>query len=266
MTGFTVRLPAYDDLRAGVAGQWRLLSAAVDRLPVDAFAWPTRLGDWRVAQLVAHLAGNAEYLVAALAAPAPPTATVDAFSYYDGVSGYATAIARRAYDASDDVSPEVLRERLRAAGPVMADALAGAGPDRRIRVNLGDVRLADFLATRTVEGVVHGLDLATATGTAPVAEPLAAAAAVRLLVGVLVRRAPGRSVELRIAGPGGVAVQCVEGPRHTRGTPSNVVETDPASWLELACGRLGWSDAATAGRLHASGSRADLSAYLPLLS
>ncbi len=61
------------------------------------------------------------------------------------------------------------------------------------------------------------------------------------------------------------AVQCVEGPRHTRGTPPNVVETDPRTWLELATGALSWPDAVAAGRITASGNRADLSAHLPLL-
>jgi putative sterol carrier protein len=60
------------------------------------------------------------------------------------------------------------------------------------------------------------------------------------------------------------AVQCVEGPRHTRGTPPNVVETDPASWVRLATGRLRWADAVAAGKIAASGPRADLSGYLPL--
>lgn len=260
------RLPAYDDLRAGVVGQWERLAAAVDQLPDDAFALPTRLGGWRVAQLVSHLAGNAEYLLRALAAPSPPAATVDLHNYYDGAAGAAPAIARRAHDATTAVTPEQQRGLLRAAAPAMAGALAGAAPDRLIRVNLGDVRLVDFLVTRSVEGVVHGLDLAAATGTPPAAEPTAMSAAVRLLAGSLVRRAPGRSVELRIAGAGGVAVQCVEGPRHTRGTPPNVVESDPAGWLELATGRLAWADAVREGRVRSSGARADLSPYLPLLS
>ncbi len=260
------RLPAYDELRAGVVGQWERLAVVVDALPDDAFERPTRLGDWRVAQLVAHLAGNAEYLLHALTGPRPTAATLDPYNYYDGAAAQAPAIARRAHDATAAVTPEEQRERLRAAAPAMAAALADAAPDERIRVNLGDVRLADFLATRAVEGVVHGLDLAAATGTPPAAEPTAVSAAVRLLAGVLVRRAPGRSVELRVAGTGGVAAQCVEGPRHTRGTPPNAVETDPASWLELATGRLWWDEAVRDGRLQASGSRADLSAYLPLLA
>ena len=60
------------------------------------------------------------------------------------------------------------------------------------------------------------------------------------------------------------AVQVIEGPRHTRGTPPNVVETDAATWIAVATGAESWADAAAAGRIVASGVRADLSALLPL--
>ena len=79
----------------------------------------------------------------------------------------------------------------------------------------------------------------------------------------LAQHVPGRSVELRV--PPHVAVQCIEGPRHTRGTPPNVVETDAATWLRLATGRLTWDAAVLEGRVTASGNRADLSGYLPLI-
>jgi hypothetical protein len=69
-------------------------------------------------------------------------------------------------------------------------------------------------------------------------------------------------VEVRIPPYG--AIQCVEGPRHTRGTPPNVVETDPITWLEIATGRTGWDEAVRSGRVRVSGVRADLSGYLPL--
>jgi hypothetical protein len=82
------------------------------------------------------------------------------------------------------------------------------------------------------------------------------------LLGLLARQAPGRAVEVRI--PPHAAIQCVAGPRHTRGTPPNVVETDPATWILLATGRLAWADAVAGGRVRASGPRADLSEYLPL--
>ncbi|RJL30970.1 sterol carrier family protein [Bailinhaonella thermotolerans] len=86
--------------------------------------------------------------------------------------------------------------------------------------------------------------------------------AVRSLLDELAARAPGRAVEVRV--PPLAAVQCVEGPRHTRGTPPNVVETDPRTWLELATGALSWADATAGGRVGVSGTRADLSPYLPL--
>ncbi|WP_073261604.1 sterol carrier family protein [Cryptosporangium aurantiacum] len=92
--------------------------------------------------------------------------------------------------------------------------------------------------------------------------PLVLRNAVRHLLGVLARSAPGKSVEVRVPPYG--AVQCGDGPRHTRGTPPNVVETDPATWVSLATGRTTWADAVAAGKVSASGSRADLSVWLPL--
>jgi Bacterial SCP ortholog len=87
-------------------------------------------------------------------------------------------------------------------------------------------------------------------------------AAVKTTARWLAQQVPGRSVELRV--PPHVAVQCIEGPRHTRGTPPNVVETDAVTWLRLASGRQTWDDALACGRVSASGNRADLSANLPL--
>ena len=86
--------------------------------------------------------------------------------------------------------------------------------------------------------------------------------AVRFTLEELADVAPGRSVEVRVPPDG--AVQAVEGPRHTRGTPPNVVETDPATWLALVSGALTWEDAVGSGRVAASGERADLAPWLPL--
>lgn len=92
----------------------------------------------------------------------------------------------------------------------------------------------------------------------------ALAAAVRLSARTLEQIAPGSSVEVRV--PPFVAVQCIEGPRHTRGTPPNVVETDARTWLLLATGLLGFDAAAASGALAASGSRAgEIEHWLPLL-
>jgi hypothetical protein len=90
------------------------------------------------------------------------------------------------------------------------------------------------------------------------------AAAVRLTARTLAELAPGASVELRV--PPFVAVQCIAGPRHTRGTPPNVVETDPRSWLLLAAGLLSTAEASATAKLRLSGSRAaEIAEWLPLV-
>lgn len=88
------------------------------------------------------------------------------------------------------------------------------------------------------------------------------ATAVRYLLQLLDEKAPGNSVEVRVPPFG--AVQVVQGPRHTRGTPPNVIEMDAATWIDLATGAEDWADAVAAGRVHASGTRADLEGLLPL--
>ncbi len=82
------------------------------------------------------------------------------------------------------------------------------------------------------------------------------------LLAELAAHAPGRAVEVRVPPYG--AVQCLPGPRHTRGTPGAVVETDPLTWCRLATGRCDWASAVAAGAVHASGARADLAGWLPL--
>ena len=91
----------------------------------------------------------------------------------------------------------------------------------------------------------------------------AVATAVRYLLQLLAEQAPGNTVEVRVPPFG--AVQAIEGPRHTRGTPPNVIETDAPTWLALATGAESWGAALAAGRVAASGSRADLAGHLPIL-
>jgi hypothetical protein len=88
------------------------------------------------------------------------------------------------------------------------------------------------------------------------------ATAVRYSLEEVTARAPGNSVEVRVP-PFGVT-QCVEGPRHTRGTPPNVIECDAGTWLAMVSGQLSWADAVDSGKVAASGLRADLSGLLPL--
>jgi len=97
---------------------------------------------------------------------------------------------------------------------------------------------------------------------ADTSDRLTLATAVRYLLQVLADASPGHSVEVRVPPFG--AVQAVEGPRHTRGTPPNVVELDAETFLAIATGGVEWAEASAAGRVHASGARSDLSGLFPL--
>jgi hypothetical protein len=112
-------------------------------------------------------------------------------------------------------------------------------------------------AVRAVEGWLRD-------DTRPAPSRAELAAAVRLTARTLAAEAPGASVEVRV--PPFVAVQCISGPKHTRGTPPNVVETDPRTWLLLATGLLQVADATATGALRLSGSRAgEFAAWLPVV-
>src|SRR3954451_14760881 len=103
---------------------------------------------------------------------------------------------------------------------------------------------------------------ATRAAVAGEADRNTTATAVRYLLQLLAERAPGNTVEVRVPPFG--AVQCIPGPRHTRGTPPNVIETDAQTWLALASGSLSWDDALASGSVHASGQRASLEGLVPL--
>jgi len=116
---------------------------------------------------------------------------------------------------------------------------------------------------RLVERVAAHLE-APDPASAPAPPRAELAAAVRATVAVLATEAPGHAVEVRV--PPFAAVQCVDGPRHTRGTPPNVVETDPLTWLRLATGVTTWDEARAAGAVQASGTRAaEVAALLPVV-
>ncbi len=121
----------------------------------------------------------------------------------------------------------------------------------------------DGMPSRRRISLVEGLEALRVWRADPSAAPrTTVAAAVRFTLEELESRAPGRTLEVRVPPYG--AVQCVEGPRHTRGTPPNVIETDARTWLDLVTGRAHWADAVSAGTVRASGLRATLADLLPL--
>lgn len=127
--------------------------------------------------------------------------------------------------------------------------------------DMARVRIGDDIGRAAVSVVqaatAEGADAATSVDRSTLA------LAVRYSLQLLAEEAPGGTVEVRVPPFG--AVQCIEGPKHTRGTPPNVVETDVTTWLALATGNLSWADARAAGRVHASGQRADLGDVLPII-
>lgn len=247
--------------------QWGLLVAGLTAVPDDRWAGPSVLAGWRIADLGGHLARSAHSADALRAAP--PGARADPVAAY--VAQYAAAaadigadaVATAAHRAPGELAG-IIAEAAREQVGLLGELAARPGAERLVvAAPRGPLRLADFVATRLLEVVVHTDDLARSLGGEPDLDRAALAATCRTLTGVITERHPGHAVEVRV--PPFAAVQCVEGPRHTRGTPPNVVETDPLSWLRLATGRLAWVEGVRDGRVRASGDRSDLSGLLPLL-
>ena len=206
------------------------------RLDDDAFPEPTRLG-WTVAQLCGHIVRTVDAVSRALSAPAGPgRPALTRLDYFAAARAQYRAIDERARASAAGRSPAQLRAALRGAAERARADLAGRDAQDLVVAAAGSIRLGDFLETRCVEGVVHGLDLPGAARVEP--DPDALRVSVRLLADMLAARAPGRTVEVRV--PPYAVVSCGAGPRHTRGTPANVVEVTPwCSWSWRPGGRTG---------------------------
>lgn len=249
---------------AGFTEQSAALGDWLEALPTEAFAAPSALDGWDVRTLVGHIVLiqtglGAQLLTRSDAAPVPIAEFVGRYR------PAADDIGERTRATTADHSPAELIGMLRDLAPVTT--AAAQTPDRAVlRAARGPITAPDWATTRLIELVVHCDDLSRSL---PAHEPVplrraAFTAVTRALAEVLAAQAPGRSVEVRV--PPIVAVQAIGGPRHTRGTPANVVETDPLTWLRLATGRIAFADAVRAGAVSASGARADLAPYLPVLS
>ncbi|MFE1957663.1 sterol carrier family protein [Streptomyces sp. NPDC059479] len=264
------RTRSYDSakIRAAVLAQFGNVREAVVGLTAEQLALPTALGDWTVRELVSHLAMAVESvnrtieLSAELSTQQPaPTPVLPLLRWPFVTADLAPDISRDVKEVAASASPDELFERT--AGRIAA-LLPATPDDRMITTRVGAMRLGDFLVTRTIELIVHTDDLNQAVaGLGVPYDRQALAACTRLLADALAVKAPGASTEVRI--PPYAVVQCVEGPRHTRGTPPNVVETDPLTWIRLATGRTTWREALDAAHVSASGERADLGGLLPLM-
>ena len=235
----------YPEVRDALARQLDVFVAGIEALDPDG---PTACEGWTVADLDNHMANNLRGLAAVDERRVDSPATA-------GVAGWANALEGFAAIADELARGGRLRTRDHVAGAL--SALDQHPADTVVHQATGDHTLRDAAVFRVIEGVVHGLDV----GIEP--DAFALRVVVKALTGILTDRYPGKSVEVRV--PPYTAVQCLEGPRHTRGTPPNVVEADPVAWVLACAGRTPWQELVRTGRIRASGERADLSGLLPLV-
>ena len=261
-----------DKTWAALIAQAQHVRDAVRGLRAEGYGRASGLEGWDVTLLVAHIVRQLDVLGVLLAEPEPgpghgPGARqgraltgLDAWTQHTGpVAARLDADTRTLAAGLDD--PAAALDAVVGGLPALREE--ALRPGRVLAEPFGGMRALDFTVTRLVELVVHTDDLARATGREAVLDRQALAAAVRVLADALAAKAPGNAVEVRV--PPYAAVQCVAGPRHTRGTPPNVVETDPLTWVRLATGRTPWSEAVDSAQVAASGERADLGPYLPVM-
>lgn len=261
--GIDSGLRAACDAQAGAVERW--LAVLTD----DDLGGSSALPGWRVAELAMHLAHGISVVHAALAAPRPPRGTtpLSAARYVSAFAAAAPDIAARERESVSGLDLAAIRARLRAERTALDEALDALGRTNPVvAASRGPIRVDTLLRTRVNELVTHSIDAARSLPdrSAPELAPAAVKVAVRFLAESLAERHPGRSIEVRV--PPYVAVQIGAGPVHTRGTPPNVVETAPRAFIELATGRTSFAAALAAGAVRASGTRADLADYLPVLS
>ncbi len=243
--------------------QWEVLTQWWKQIPEPAWQKQSVVRHWRVLNLIGHFALVADSIVSAskAAATEPALALSDYLMRYAQVADHIDVRTREVGD-----TPAAVMEAISVAAAEADVCLRSSrSADPVVSARRGPIRWSDFLASRCIELAVHSDDLRRSLpegGPATVrgCEQLA----VRALANVLDARAPGHSVEVRI--PPYAAVQCISGPRHTRGTPAAVVEMSPSTFLQVAAGRTSWGQAVRGGHVLASGQRADLQGLLPLLT
>jgi uncharacterized protein (TIGR03083 family) len=237
---------AFPDVREALRAQLEVL---VEGLAARDPAGPTDCAGWVVADLDNHLAQNLRGLAAVTerTVVGPPDGSLREWSaQLPDFAGLLDRNAREGRLQAKDFAQPALQALDQHPGDTVVQQLTGRHT------------LRDAAMFRVVETVVHGLDV----GIAPA--PSALKLVVRELTKAFAQLHPGRTVELRV--PPYSAVQCLEGPRHTRGTPPNVVEAEAIAWVRVSTGRETWTALVRTGRITASGERSDLSELLPLLS
>ncbi|HVM00685.1 MAG TPA: maleylpyruvate isomerase N-terminal domain-containing protein [Egibacteraceae bacterium] len=164
----------------------RGVEETLEGVPAEAWGRPA-LGEWTVAELVAHLVRAATrvavYLDVEVDAEEP---AVDRVGYcrFDFTTE-AAAIAARARQEAHGVEPGELVARFRDGWRTSAGRGGGLTPDHLIATPRGPMCLDEYLATRVLELVVHHGDLRVALDLAPAPAPEPARMTQRLLESLL---------------------------------------------------------------------------------
>ncbi|GAB3623518.1 hypothetical protein GCM10027418_16010 [Mariniluteicoccus endophyticus] len=249
----------------GLAEQAGIVSALLSRLSQSDYTRLTPRPGHRVGTLVGTLIVCEADLIGALSrsTSARPGSLAD---YLQGERFTRHNREDLARELAQHESGASLAEQFRSQADELKMLLDEPTVPSVVTVGHQSLRLVDLLRATTIELLLGTDDLDTALPHHDIEwSREALATGVRALTEVIAQRHPGRSIEVRV--PPFAAVQCGMGddPSHTRGTPPNVVETDARTFLRLVHDRTRFADEVAAGRLHASGTRSDLSAWFPLL-
>lgn len=182
--------PCPVDLQLSVAAlrmECGALDGVIDNLRTGDVGRPTRLPDWNVQQLVAHLVRGVDRIRAYLAAPIPPEAETSWLEYWGRTRDLAdpASIARRAREFAEGINDRPIREVWRTTWRRNLDEAAACGPERLLKPPFGAMRLDHYLTTRVLEVTVHGLDLRAALELEEVATPFGLEATAAVLDGLL---------------------------------------------------------------------------------
>ena len=257
---------SYDPIRVrnALVAQVETVRTAAHQLTPEQLGIQTGLAGWDVHRLLVHIAAQIDALPRLLAEPAPAAqrAEVGLTDWVSSIGSIAGELDRRTHDQAAAVKDptDAIDDAVAELDPVLETAVR---EDVLLPHRFGAMRALDFTVTRLIELIAHADDLARSTRHPLTLDRYALATTVRVLADALAARAPGASVEVRV--PPFAVIQCVLGPRHTRGTPPNTVESDPLTFLRMTTGRLDWKRAVAAGAVSASGPRADLSEHLPVM-
>lgn len=154
---------------------------------------------WNVLQLAAHFDIFMGLVLGLVGEPSGGQPTLDRASFCIAVSdsGQGPVLYQYMADHAKAHAPATIVQTVRETFKQALDAIRTTPPDTVGPAFYGQMRLDEFVATRIVEAVIHGIDLTDALGRAPLNMPKAIPIAAEILDDVVARtRVPGRPADL----------------------------------------------------------------------